>query len=90
MKTTEKIRVNETQFKILHLLNNIPIEQRTASFLSGKLSCHVNTIRTNLQVLEAIGLVKVGEAYTGRKHYFLKDYIKNNVSELCCCDPPVV
>ena len=84
-----KIKVNEYQFKLLHLLDNVPPESRNVAFLSKKLDKHPNTIRNYLQPLVEIKLVKVGKSREGKKFYFLIDELRKRVND-CCVVPPEV
>ena len=85
----EKMKVDEVKFKILHLLDNIEIEQRTAVFLADRLKISENIAKNHLKILVSRGLLKTGSDRQGVKRYFLADFIKKRVNEVVegppCC-----
>ena len=80
-----KIKISETQFKILHLLDKIPKQNKTTAFLSAKLQKHPNTIRLHLTNLESQKLVLRIKSETGRVFWYLNKEVKNKINNCCCC-----
>lgn len=70
------VKISEKEFKILHLLNTIPIEKRYCSAIAKKMKIGYSTVYRLLVKLEDEKFTKSGMSETGRKHYFLRDYLR--------------
>ena len=80
------ISVNQTQFKILHLLDAVPAERRTTNFLASKLKIHQNTIRNHLGVLKELGLINPFKSdHQSVVYYHLTETVVGRVNEVVCC-----
>ena len=81
---TNKIKLqNETELKLIHLLDNMPPEYRTNDWLSAKLNISERQTKRILKRLEVLGLIKTGKApRTNKIHYHLIEEIRKKLCDV--------
>ena len=81
MLKTKKRKITELKYKIISLLDNLPPQKRTVSFISVKTDTSENTIRKHLKMLEINEIITIGITQKNKRNYFLKEKFRKKIPE---------